>query len=212
LVADEPVIKPYNRVTGKLLLEAAAAAHDRADRALRLCRQLRAKSEGNASGSGGGGGLLAGVLDRERQRTVRLLLSHLRDEEEDEYAMAEGEGGGGDNDRRDGRAEKNCSRRWDCHDCCSDDDDVDAAAVADYCSGDQEELTAAGIAGVPGLDVDRGVLIRRKYQLPPTTTCTLHYIIMALCVSIKTINNYSTHPFIDIKNAIFAYIFYIVII
>jgi len=149
------------------LLEAAAAAHDRADRAQRLCRQLRAKSEGNTSGSGGGGGgLLAGVLDRERQWTVRLLLSHLRDEEEDdEYATAKGEGGGVDSDRRDGRAEKNCCRCWDCHYCCSDDDDVDAAAVADYCSGDQEELTAAGIAGVPGLDVDRGVLIRRKYQL-----------------------------------------------
>jgi len=157
------VIKPYNLVAGKLLLEAAAAAHDRADRALRLCRQLRVKSEGNTSGSGGGGGLLAGVLDRERQRTVRLLLSHLRDEEEDEYATAEGEGG--DSDRRDGRAEKNFGRCWDCHDCCSDDDGVDAAAVADYCSGDREELTAAGIAGVPGLDVDRGVLIRRKYHL-----------------------------------------------
>lgn len=154
-----------NRVAGKLLLEAAAAAHDRADRAQRLCRQLRAKSEGNTSGSGGGGGggLLAGVLDRERQRTVRLLLMHRRDDDDDddnEFGRADGE-----NDRnRNGGAEKSC---WDCRDCWSDDDgDVDAAAVDDFCSGDQEEFTAAGIAGVPGLDIDRGVLIRRKYLRP----------------------------------------------
>lgn len=145
-----------------LLLEAAAAAHDRADRAQRLCRQLRAKSEGNTSGSGGGGGLLAGVLDRERQRTVRLLLLRRRDEVgDDEYGTAEGEG---DNDRRIGRAKKSGSQCWDCRECCSDDDGIDAAAVADFCSGDQEEFTAAGIAGIPGLDVDRGVLIRRKCQ------------------------------------------------
>ncbi|XP_025196834.1 uncharacterized protein LOC112595750 [Melanaphis sacchari] len=141
---------------GMLLLEAAAAAHDRADRAQRLCRQLRAKSEGNTSGSGGGGGLLAGVLDRERQRTVRLLLSQRRDEVgDDEYGTTEG-----DNDRRVSRAEK--SPCWDCRECCSDDDGVDAAAVADFCSDDQEEFTAAGIAGIPGLDVDRGVLIRPR--------------------------------------------------
>ncbi|KAF0756674.1 Rhophilin-2-A, partial [Aphis craccivora] len=148
---------------GMLLLEAAAAAHDRADRAQRLCRQLRSKSEGNTSGSGGGGGLLAGVLDRERQRTVRLLLLQRRYQvADDEYGTAEGEGGEGDNDRRVGRAEKNGSQCWDCRDCCSDDDGIDAAAVADFCSGDQEEFTAAGIAGIPGLDVDRGVLIRPR--------------------------------------------------
>jgi len=209
LVADEPIIKPFNRVAGKLLLEAAAAAHDRADRAQRLCQQLRAKAEGNTSGSSGGGGLLAGVLDRERQRTVRLLLSHLRDEEEDEYATAEGDAGGGGSDRRDGRAEKNCSRCWDCHDCCSDDEGVDAAAVADYCSADQEELTAAGIPGVPGLDVDRGVLIRRKYQLP---TCTCIGRVDILCANFETTKNYFTHPLIDIKNVSFTYKYYIVIV
>lgn len=170
MVADEFVynrifISHNYRVTGMLLLEAAAAAHDRADRAQRLCRQLRAKSEGNTSGSGGGGGLLAGVLDRERQRTVRLLLLQRRDQVgDDEYGTAEGEGGEGDNDRRVGRAEKSGSQCWDCRDCCSDDDGIDAAAVADFCSGDQEEFTAAGIAGIPGLDIDRGVLIRRKCQ------------------------------------------------
>jgi len=100
---------------------------------------------------------------------VRLLLLHRRRDNDDDdydfdYAAADGDGGGSDSGRRDGRgAEKSsCGCCWDCHDCCSEDDGIDAAAVADYRSGDREEFTASGIAGVPGLDVDRGVLIRRE--------------------------------------------------
>lgn len=149
---------------GTLLLEAAAAAHDRAARAQRLCRQLRAKVEGNATG---GGRLLAGVLDKERQRTVRLLLLHRR--KNNEYG-----GGGGDDDddnrcccchrRRCGDDGSTASTTNSCHDCFSDDDGVDDTAIADHSSGggDQEEFTAAGIDGIPGLDVDRGVLFRRE--------------------------------------------------
>lgn len=157
------------------MLEAAAAAHDRAARALRLCRQLRgAKAEGNSSGGGSSGGLLAGVLDWERHRTVRLLMLHRRDD--DEY----GTSGGDDGDEDDDKAYRCCCHRsvvendvgqpkmvsnpFDFHDCCSDDECVDETAVSDYGSGsgDQEEFTAAGIAGIPGLDIDRGVLIRRE--------------------------------------------------
>uniref|UniRef100_A0A2S2Q0G0 BRO1 domain-containing protein n=2 Tax=Sipha flava TaxID=143950 RepID=A0A2S2Q0G0_9HEMI len=161
---------------GKLLLEAAAAAHDRAARAQRLCRQLRAKAEWNTSG---GGGLLAGVLDRERQRTVRLLLMHRRnddeygttksndeDEDDENHCCCRYRYFSDDEDNSNGDATKATKERRyeDYHDCCSDDEGTDAAAVADYCSGnaDQEEFTAAGIAGIPGLDVDRGVLIRPR--------------------------------------------------
>lgn len=154
------------------MLEAAAATHDRASRAQRLCRQLRAKAEGNA-----GGGLLAGVLDRERQRTVRLLMLHRRDDDDDddddEYGKAGGRGDEDDDSRcccrqrfciNDGGGGGGARvRGQDFHDCWSDDECADAATVADHCSGggDQEEFT--GIAGIPGLDVDRGVLIRREY-------------------------------------------------
>lgn len=164
------------------MLEAAAAAHDRAARAQRLCRQLRAKAEWNTSG---GGGLLAGVLDRERQRTVRLLLMHRRNDDEYDSTKSNDENEDGENHcccryRCFGDEEDKCSgndesvvktmkdlRFEDYHDCCSDDEGIDSAAVADYCSGsgDQEEFTAAGISGIPGLDVDRGVLIRRKLYL-----------------------------------------------
>lgn len=162
------------------MLEAATATHDRAARAQRLCRQLRAKAEWNTSG---GGGLLAGVLDRERQRTVRLLLMHRRnddeydttknndeDEDEDNHCCCRYRCFSDDEDNcngHDGGVAKTIknSRYEDFHDCFSDDEGMDAAAFADYCSGsgDQEEFTAAGIAGIPGLDVDRGVLIRREY-------------------------------------------------
>lgn len=166
----------YFRINaGKLLLEAAAAAHDRAARALRLCHQLRgAKAEGSSSGSGGGG-LLAGVLDWERHRTVRLLMLHRRDD--DEYGTAGDDNGDEDDDK----TYRCCCRRgvdvedyvgqpktanspFDFHDCCSDDECVDEIAMSDYGSGsgDQDEFTAAGIAGIPGLDIDRGVLIRRE--------------------------------------------------
>lgn len=154
---------------GTMLLEAAAVAHDRAARAQRLCRQLRAKAEGNATG---GGGLLAGVLDRERQQTVRLLLLHRR--KDNEYVGTPEAGGDKDDDdnnrcccrhRRCGADGSTVSTANSCHDCFSDDDGVDDAAVADHCpgGGDQEEFTATGIAGIPGLDVDRGVLFRREY-------------------------------------------------
>lgn len=171
------------RCAGKLLLEAAAMTHDRAARALRLCRQLRPKAEGNA-----GGGLLAGVLDRERQRTVRLLMLHRRNDDDDDdheddggggdkYGMADG-GDAGDNNRcccRGRRRQRRCfddddgadaakttkARGLDFHDCWSDDEHADAATVTDHCSTDQEEF-----AGIPGLDVDCGVLIRREYTRP----------------------------------------------
>ncbi|VVC26044.1 Hypothetical protein CINCED_3A004712 [Cinara cedri] len=148
---------------GTLLLEAAAAAHDRAARAQRLCRQLRTKAEGNAAG---GGGLLAGALDRERQRTVRLLLLHRRND--NEY---DGTAGGGDDDTHCCCRRRRCSDDGpavsatnSCHDCFSDDDGVDDTVAVDHCSGngDQEEFTVTGIAGIPGLDVDRGVLFRRE--------------------------------------------------
>lgn len=158
---------------GKLLLDAAAATHERAARAQRLCRQLRAKAEGNA-----GGGLLAGVLDRERQRTVRLLMLHRRRDDDDDDNNDEYVGGVAEDENSrcccrlsrqrycgvnvDDGAETSKTRGEDFHDCWSDDECADAATDAvDHCSGDQDEFT--GIAGIPGLDVDRGVLIRREY-------------------------------------------------
>lgn len=155
------------------MLEAAVAVHDRAARVQRLCRQLRAKVDGNNSGGSGGGGLLSGVLDCERQRTLRLLLLHRRVDNNDDTVQ-----------------DCCCHRRW-CdddenddgkkqspkmtdgqprhvwHDCYSDNDDGNSATVADYCAGgsDQEEYATVGIAGMPGLDVDRGVPIKREFYI-----------------------------------------------
>lgn len=184
-------------VAGKLLLEAAAAAHDRAARALRMCRQLRTKTDGNTSG---GGGLLARSLDRERQRTVRLLLLHRRgrhhhrnndDNDVDAYGM--GDGGTDDGQRCcccagrrrlsetvngvDGGVQRNGAngrrQHQPYHECWSDDDGgcstdpvtVTNGTVVDHCSGagsSEQVEQFAGIAGIPGLDADRGVLVRRK--------------------------------------------------
>lgn len=187
-------------VAGKLLLEAAAAAHDRAARALRMCRQLRTKTDGNTSG--GGGGLLARSLDRERQRTVRLLLLHRHrrhrhrnnnDDDVDAYGMGDGDTDDGERcccccrpGRRrlsetvngvDGGVHRNGAngrrQHQPYHECWSDDDGgggtdpvtVTNGTAVDHCSGagSAEQVEQfAGIAGIPGLDADRGVLVRRE--------------------------------------------------
>lgn len=99
---------------------------------------------------------------------MRLLRLHRREDDDNndsEYVTAEGDD---DENHRCCCRRRRCvtgddaatNRDQDYHECWSDGDGTGAAATADHDGGDHEEF--AEIAGIPGLDVDRGVLIRRE--------------------------------------------------
>lgn len=146
-------------------MEASAAAHDRAARALRLCPQLRRRTEIGSNGAAlGGSGLLSTVLDRERRRTMELLLLHRRFKDNDDNCQSSVKGVTSPTLMTGVRDEDDAV---DFHCCYCDpdrDDDVKVAVkTSDYCGtsgNEQEEFATAAVAG--GLDVDHGVLIQRK--------------------------------------------------